>query len=363
MKIDIVYTWVDPNNKTWLKEKQQYTNTSYNNSECRFNSSLEELKYSLRSIDKYFNKHIRNIFIITNGSIPRFINPNRKDIIIIHDKLLLGTQSYSSVVYESVIHKIPGLSEYYLYFNDDMILLKELHMSDLINKQKQLVWYKESSFFINIVSKNNFLSSIFEYDGNVAQARNNTYKTLKLFDKPTSISHSCRIFKKSLVIQFEQKYKKEIDLLRQEKFRTPTTFCFMDAFCFFCQQQKTLEYSDKKNTKILLQVDNITTSIVNNALTGYIYNFLSTLDIDDDHFLCICDIRKTPRTNEFLKDFLDQLFIRRSKWEKKYINKSYSLGFDIPNNILFIIFIIVLFILIKYIIKHFKKRTPTIQSS
>ena len=61
-KIDVVYTWVDHENETWQKEKEQHTKKkNFSNNIARFDSSLNELKYSLRSLDLYFSKYIHKI--------------------------------------------------------------------------------------------------------------------------------------------------------------------------------------------------------------------------------------------------------------------------------------------------------------
>ena len=66
-KIDLVYAWVDNNDFKWL-EKKMYWQTKENinmegNSDCRYINN-DELKYSLRSVEKYAN-WINRIFIIT----------------------------------------------------------------------------------------------------------------------------------------------------------------------------------------------------------------------------------------------------------------------------------------------------------
>ena len=108
-KIDVVYTWVDHEHKEWQKEKDKHTKKkSFANNTARFNSSLNELKYSLRCLDIYFSKYIHKIYLVTNhGSVPNFIDQTRADLVIINAIELLNGVSFCSCAIESVLHKIP----------------------------------------------------------------------------------------------------------------------------------------------------------------------------------------------------------------------------------------------------------------
>ena len=108
-KIDVVYTWVDHENEAWQKEKDQHIKKkSAANNTARFDSSLNELKYSLRSLDLYFSEYIHKIYLVTNhGSIPDFIDQSRADLVIINANELLKGISFCSCTFESVLHEIP----------------------------------------------------------------------------------------------------------------------------------------------------------------------------------------------------------------------------------------------------------------
>ena len=195
MIIDIVFTWVDYKNKEWIKKKNQDSIkcnniVKYNNNN-RYNSNLNEIKYAIRSIEKYFKNKYRNIYFVTNTSkLPGFLKHNT-NLIPIHDETLLGTTCYNSCTIESCLHKIPGLSEYYLYFNDDMILNKKLHINDFITSDGKPIWYFESNKIINIVNKYPFISKIYNFkDGGCNLSRQKTYKLLKLDKIPRPISPS-----------------------------------------------------------------------------------------------------------------------------------------------------------------------------
>lgn len=132
--VDLIYTWVDSNDTNWLSRHQdilaKHGIARPRDSE-RFRSK-DELKYSLRSIAKYM-PWIRHIFIVTDGQAPKWLNTESPNISIVdhHDLLrndvLLPT--FNSVAIESCLHKIKGLSEHYIYFNDDMMVGKPMKRS------------------------------------------------------------------------------------------------------------------------------------------------------------------------------------------------------------------------------------------
>ena len=99
MIIDIVYTYVDINDKDWQNEKRFFSQKEgllkdkYIN---QFNSNLEEIRYSLRSLDVYFKNKYRNIYFVTNnGKLPHFVK-KQKHLIPIHYKTLLNCPSFNS---------------------------------------------------------------------------------------------------------------------------------------------------------------------------------------------------------------------------------------------------------------------------
>lgn len=84
-----------------------------------------ELKYSLRSLFKYAG-WVRKVFIVTNGQIPNWLDLRHPRIEIVpHSRIFPDAShlpTFSSPAIESHLHEIPGLSKFFLYFNDDTML-------------------------------------------------------------------------------------------------------------------------------------------------------------------------------------------------------------------------------------------------
>jgi hypothetical protein len=131
IEIDLVYLWVDGSDPEWQKKKQKFTNVLSDNSETnaagRYTNN-DELRYSLRSVEKHA-PWIRNIFIVTDNQKPEWLNTDHPKVrlvdhseIVPHEVLPL----FNAIAIEYFLYRIPGLSEYFLYANDDMFFNADL---------------------------------------------------------------------------------------------------------------------------------------------------------------------------------------------------------------------------------------------
>lgn len=127
MDIDIVYLWVDGNDPRWLAKHNacigKTEDKSAVNCKGRY-SDNDELKYSLRSVEMYA-PWIRKIFIVTDNQVPKWLDTSNPKIRIVDHKEILPEVSlpcFNSRLIEHFLYKIPGLSEHFLYANDDMFI-------------------------------------------------------------------------------------------------------------------------------------------------------------------------------------------------------------------------------------------------
>uniref|UniRef100_A0A8C8RJM8 N-acetylglucosamine-1-phosphotransferase subunits alpha/beta n=1 Tax=Pelusios castaneus TaxID=367368 RepID=A0A8C8RJM8_9SAUR len=99
----------------------------------------EELRYSLRSIEKHA-PWVRHIFIITNGQIPSWLNlDNPRITIVTHQDIfqnLSHLPTFSSPAIESHIHRIADLSQKFIYLNDDVMFGKDVWPDDFYSHSK-----------------------------------------------------------------------------------------------------------------------------------------------------------------------------------------------------------------------------------
>lgn len=128
--IDAVYTWVDGDDPLWRERKaaalaQQGADPGFllaDTGASRFRDN-DELRYSLRSLER-FAPWIRQVYLVTDQQCPPWIRRSRVRIVDHRDVFpeFACLPSFSSHAIELCIHRIEGLSEHFLSFNDDFFL-------------------------------------------------------------------------------------------------------------------------------------------------------------------------------------------------------------------------------------------------
>ena len=123
--IDIVFSWVDGAELEWQRARARrmasYVVGEGDGSEARFRQ-LDELKYALRSV-YLFAPWIRNIYIATDSPRPAWLDDHPRVILMRSEQFFSNLDdlpTHNSHAVESQLHNIPGISEHFLYSNDDM---------------------------------------------------------------------------------------------------------------------------------------------------------------------------------------------------------------------------------------------------
>ena len=136
--IDFVIMWVDGNDPEWQNEKKQYeVNTNADGSIYRYRD-WDLLQYWFRGVEK-FAPWVRKIHFVTWGHLPKWLNiDNPKLNIVKHQDFIpnkyLPTFSANSI--ENNLHRIKGLSENFVFFNDDVFLIKNVKKTDFFKHNR-----------------------------------------------------------------------------------------------------------------------------------------------------------------------------------------------------------------------------------
>ncbi len=135
MEVDFVYLWVDGNDPAWQAKRNaligKTVEKSAVNCEGRY-ANNDELKYSLRALELYA-PWIRKIYIVTDNQTPSWLDTSNPKIRIVDHTEILPPQSlpcFNSCVIEHFLCQIPGLSEHFLYGNDDMFINRPVTPND-----------------------------------------------------------------------------------------------------------------------------------------------------------------------------------------------------------------------------------------
>ncbi|GMF21838.1 unnamed protein product [Phytophthora fragariaefolia] len=156
--VDVVYTWVNGTDPRWKREKDFWhkhwiasltgqplpvwgqeadvKGRDDSNSDNRFRDN-EELRYSLRSLEKYA-PWVRHIYVVTDGQIPSWLDIESPKLSIVKHRDMFANEShlpvFSSPAIEWNLDNIPGLSDMFLYFNDDVFLGSPVRPEDFVSQ-------------------------------------------------------------------------------------------------------------------------------------------------------------------------------------------------------------------------------------
>ncbi len=137
-KIDFVIIWVDGNDPEWQKEKDKYSpnkNTDSRNIRYR---DWDNLKYWFRGVEKYA-PWVNKIYFVTCGHYPEWLNKDNPKLVCVKHSDYMPKEylpTFSSHPIELNLHRIKGLSEQFVYFNDDTFIINSVKPTDFFRNSK-----------------------------------------------------------------------------------------------------------------------------------------------------------------------------------------------------------------------------------
>jgi hypothetical protein len=151
--VDAVVTWVDGCDEAHLKKRLKYLEFIQKEPSdeaafsTRFNSS-GEIEFCLRSL-LHFAPWLRTIYIVTDGQTPPILKAwqgmsgAHRIQVVDHRDIFRGFEQYlptfNSLTIETMLWRIPGLSEHFIYLNDDCMLLRPLKEEDFFREGRPVV--------------------------------------------------------------------------------------------------------------------------------------------------------------------------------------------------------------------------------
>lgn len=125
--IDMVIPWVDGADPVWRTEKELYEGKVGDDRPVRYRD-WDNLRYLFRGIEKNM-PWIRKVHFVTWGHIPAWINRDCSKLNIVKHEDYIPKKylpTFSSHPIELNLHRIKGLSEHFIYSNDDIYFLKPI---------------------------------------------------------------------------------------------------------------------------------------------------------------------------------------------------------------------------------------------
>ena len=141
-EIDIVIAWVDGADPVWREDKknrmiEQGMPINMDDREERYRD-WDILQYLFRGIEK-FAPWVRKVHFVTYGHLPKWMNTQNSRLHIVNHKEFIPAEylpTFNSHTIEWNFHRIKGLSDQFIYFNDDIFLLKNVRPEDFFKHGK-----------------------------------------------------------------------------------------------------------------------------------------------------------------------------------------------------------------------------------
>lgn len=123
MDIDFVMCWVDGSDEEWQKKKAFYKGTPYQNTDVRFRD-WDILRYWFRAVEEYA-PWVNKIYFVTDNQRPAWLNEKHPKLVMVDHTDYIPKKylpTFNSNTIEVNFHRIEGLSEQFVAFNDDMYI-------------------------------------------------------------------------------------------------------------------------------------------------------------------------------------------------------------------------------------------------
>lgn len=122
--IDFVVTWLDSSDEEWQQQYNYYKEKCTGRQEAARFRNMDIFQYWFRAVEQYA-PWVNKVFLVTNGTFPKWINKEHPKLVLVKHSDYIPEEflpTFNSYTIEAFLHKIPGLSEQFVYFNDDMFL-------------------------------------------------------------------------------------------------------------------------------------------------------------------------------------------------------------------------------------------------
>jgi hypothetical protein len=140
--VDLVCLWVCGQDPKHREKRRQWLERAglqpaLSNPDVRYVEE-DELRYALRSAEE-FVPWIRRIFLVTDDQVPAWLNREHPRVRVVDHREIIDPQwlpTFNTKVIINSLHRIPGLSEHFLYTNDDCFFGQPCRREDFFARRR-----------------------------------------------------------------------------------------------------------------------------------------------------------------------------------------------------------------------------------
>ena len=308
--IDLVFSWVDGSSPEYIAARRARQANAVlgegDDHEARYRQ-INELKYALRSV-YMFAPWIRRIFIATDSPAPEWLADHPSVTIVRSEEFFADPSvlpTHNSQAVECQLHHIEGLSEHFLYSNDDMFFGRPVG-PDLFFTPGGITKFIEAETRIGLGE------NAAERSGFENAARVNRKLLWNRFGRITTrhLEHSAAPLRRSVVAQMEEEFPNEFAKTAASTFRAADNISVTNSFYHYYAL-----LTGRAVTQTAAKVRYVDTTL--RAGLNYLPKLLAKRNMD---FFCLNDgsFPEVPGEEraEAVTDFLEKYFPIKAPWEK-----------------------------------------------
>ncbi|WP_370829968.1 stealth family protein [Kocuria sediminis] len=309
-EIDMVFSWVDGSDAEYRRVRASYMEGAVvgegDDHEARFRQ-VDELKYALRSVHM-FAPWVRTVYIATDSRPPAWLAEHPRVRVVRSEEFFADTSVlpvYNSQAVEAQLHRIEGLSEHFLYSNDDMFFGRQLGPA-LFFSPGGVTKFVEASTRIGLGEGHP------ERSGFENAARVNRRLLWERFGRITTrhLEHCAAPLRRSVVAEMEREFPREFLRTASSRFRAAENISVTNSLYHYyalltgravTQETARTEYVDTTTRAGLQQMDRLLRR-----------RSVDMFCLNDGSFPEVPAAERAERMTEFLERY----FPIRAPWEK-----------------------------------------------
>ncbi|GAA4666117.1 stealth family protein [Frondihabitans cladoniiphilus] len=309
--IDIVFSWVDGNSVEYQRARaarmKRHVVGEGDDSVARFRQ-IDELKYAMRSV-YMFAPWVRNIYIATDSPVPEWLDDEHPRVHVVRSEEFFADPSvlptHNSQAVEAQLHHIKGLSEHFLYSNDDMFFGRPVSPG-MFFSPGSVTKFIEADTRIGLGLNNS------ERSGFENAARVNRALLQQRFGRVTTrhLEHTAAPLRRSVLTEMEHEFADEFRDTAGSPFRAASNISVTNSLYHYyalvtgraiVQENARVKYVDTTMVSGLASLSDL--------LKKRSFDFFC---LNDGSFPEVSDDERTATVT----DFLELYFPFRAPWEK-----------------------------------------------
>ncbi len=308
--IDLVFSWVDGSDPEFRARRAARMSGHVvgegDDADARIRQ-IDELKYALRSVNM-FAPWIRRIFIATDSAAPAWLVDHPKITLVRaaeHFSDTAALPTYNSHAVESQLHHIAGLSEHFLYSNDDMFFGRPVRPGMFFSPGGV-------SRFIEADTRIGLGANHPGRSGFENAARVNRQLLRQRFGQTITrhLEHTAVPLRKSVLREMEQEFGEEFARTQASAFRSSTDISVTNSFYhYYALLTGRAVQQEKAKVRYVNTTTQAGLSLLPKLRKSRGYDFFC---LNDSSFPEVSAARRA----ELVVDFLERYFPIPAPWER-----------------------------------------------